>query len=358
MKKNFTQLLLSLIWVPVLLFSCQSMEQPRIIPQTGSDLVSPPSSLSLNKTDAEEKIVFNVSPADFGVSTTVTYFLQMDKPGNNFANAVDLVTATVTTLEVLVSDINTRAIARGIVPGQGGPMEFRVRAVSGRPFPALFGATASITVNTYLDAIPFRHLFLVGSATSAGWNNNGNNTPIFRDPTDPDKYAYTGFFAAGQFKLLETLGAWQPQWGTNGGNAVAVNPGGGSDPGEFQIATAGYYTFTINLQDNSFTLEPFTGNATVDYPTVGIVGDATPGGWDASTAMTKSTFDRHIWSITATLVNGEMKFRANNAWTVNWGANTALVGRATQDGPNIPVEAGSYRIWFNSLDGRYLMILQ
>lgn len=356
--KKITNLFMNLILVPVLLFSCQSMEQPRIILQNASDLVSPPSSITLNKDDAEEKLVFNVSPADFGVSTEVTYTLQMDRPANGFANAVDLATASVTTLEVLISEINAKAIAKGIVPGESGPMEFRVKAVPTRSMAPLLGSTATITVNTYLDAIPFRHLFLVGSATSAGWNNNGNNIPIFRDPADPNKYAYTGYFGAGQFKLLEVLGAWQPQWGTNGGNALAVNPGGGNDPGEFQIATAGYYTFSVNLESNTFTIEPFTGNAAVDYPTVGIVGSATPGGWDASTAMTKSTFDKHIWSITATLVNGEMKFRANNAWTVNWGANTALAGKGTQDGPNIPVEAGSYKIWFNSLDGRYLMILQ
>jgi starch-binding outer membrane protein SusE/F len=342
----------------MLFLSCQSMEQPRIIPQNGSDLVSPPGTISLNKSDEEEKLVFNVSPADFGVSTTVTYTLQMDKPGNNFANAADLATASVTTLEVLISELNAKAIVKGIVPGESGPMEFRVRAVPGRSLSPLLGATSTITVNTYLDAIPFRNLFLVGSATSAGWNNNGNNTPIFRDAVDPNKYTYTGYFAAGQFKLLEILGAWQPQWGTNGGNAIAVNPGGGSDPGEFQIATAGYYSFTVNLEANTFTLEPFTGNSTVDNATVGIIGSATLGGWDASTAMTKSTFDKHIWSITSTLVNGEMKFRANNAWTVNWGANTALAGKGTQDGPNIPVEAGSYKIWFNSLDGSYLMMLQ
>lgn len=157
--------------------------------------------------------------------------------------------------------------------------------------------------------------------------------------------------------MLGTIGEWQPQYGTNDGSTIAVNEGGGSDPDVFSIPTTGFYTFTMDLEANTFSLEPYTGSAGTDYATVGIIGDATPGGWDASTAMTKSSFDGNIWRITAALTAGEMKFRANDAWTVNWGANTPTSGKGTQEGPNIPIEeAGTYTIWFNSLDGKYILI--
>ena len=43
-----------------------------------------------------------------------------------------------------------------------------------------------------------------------------------------------------------------------------------------------------------------------------------------------------------TLSDGEMKFRANDDWTLSWGGE--LDNLTTQNGPNIAVEAGTYDI--------------
>ena len=56
------------------------------------------------------------------------------------------------------------------------------------------------------------------------------------------------------------------------------------------------------------------------------------------------------------LTDGEIKFRADDAWDVSWGSDTALSGFATLGGPNIPAMAGTYDIWFNDLDGGYILI--
>lgn len=351
-RKTWVAFLLPLIW------ACGEMEEPRIIPQTASNLVTSANSIVLTLEDEEEKIIFNVSEADFGIPTEVTYTLQVDRPGNNFANPVDLGSSTTTAIEVVVGELNSKAVSKGITAGEKGNMEFRVKATVQRSLSPLVGQVKVLEVTTYRSASAIRNLFLVGDATAAGWNNNNNNTPLFRDGANADIYHYTGFFAQGAFKVLEKLGAWQPQYGSNDGSTIAVNPGGGSDPDVISVPAAGYYTLTFNLSNNTFTFVPFTGSTTTTFATVGIIGSATSRGWDESTAMTKSTFDEHIWRVTAPLTNGEMKFRANNAWDVNWGANTKLSGLGTQGGPNIPVDAGSYAIWFNSLDGRYLLIEQ
>ncbi|MFD2201440.1 SusF/SusE family outer membrane protein [Shivajiella indica] len=352
------RLLSKITWLAFLLplvIACGEMEQPPIISQTPASLVSPPSTITLTGEDPEEVIVFSVSPADFGTEMDVTYILQMDRPGNNFANPVDLGSSTNTTIEVDAVELNGRAISKGIIGGESGPMEFRVRSVPGRTLSALVGEPVSITVATFADAEVLRNLFLVGEATARGWDNNNNNPPLFRDPENEDLYVYTGFFNAGGFKVLEVLGQWQPQYGTNDGSTIAVNPGGGSDPDVFNVPSNGYYTFTFDLSTNTFNLEPLEAE-TITFTTVGIIGSGTAEGWDASTAMTALQFDGHIWNITATLSDGEMKFRANDAWDVNWGSNTEISGIGTQDGPNIPVSAGTYNIWFNSLDGRYILI--
>ena len=111
----------------------------------------------------------------------------------------------------------------------------------------------------------------------------------------------------------------------------------------------------MDVKELKYTLEAYNASAAVNYTTVGIIGSSTAKGWDASTAMVKSTFDPHIWSLGVTSLNdGEMKFRANDAWDVSWGGKTAFSGGGTGD--NIPVAKSKYVIYFNDLDGSYLMI--
>lgn len=49
-----------------------------------------------------------------------------------------------------------------------------------------------------------------------------------------------------------------------------------------------------------------------------VVGNATAGGWDVDTEMTYNKAD-NTWTVTTDLTAGEMKFRANKAWAVNYG---------------------------------------
>ena len=98
---------------------------------------------------------------------------------------------------------------------------------------------------------------------------------------------------------------------------------------------------------------------TTNYTTVGIIGTATSPtgaatGWDNSTAMTRTATGGHDWTITMQLSANEAKFRADNAWTVNWGAATFPAGTGALNGANIPVSpAGRYTIRFNDVTGVY-----
>src|ERR1041384_2861221 len=80
--------------------------------------------------------------------------------------------------------------------------------------------------------------------------------------------------------------------------------------------------------------------------TIGLIGTATTGGWDTSTAM---TFDQanNVWKITTDLAQGALKFRANNGWGINYGVAdiNALEGNMIFDAPSINIaEAGNYTI--------------
>lgn len=87
---------------------------------------------------------------------------------------------------------------------------------------------------------------------------------------------------------------------------------------------------------------------------VGIIGAATPGGWDSDTEMTQDPDNPNLWTLFVTLTSDEMKFRANNAWTINWGSLDFPAGIGEQDGSNIRVREGEYTISFNSETGVYL----
>ena len=72
-----------------------------------------------------------------------------------------------------------------------------------------------------------------------------------------------------------------------------------------------------------------------------IIGDATPGAWDSDTPMTYNAA-AGCWEVTTDLAAGQLKFRANNGWDINWGGTTAELRNG---GENLVIEtAGNYTI--------------
>lgn len=82
-------------------------------------------------------------------------------------------------------------------------------------------------------------------------------------------------------------------------------------------------------------------------PSWGLLGDATPKGWEDSQPdiVLKETKPRAgLWVLpNITLLKGSIKFRLNNQWSINYGDNGAD-GTLDRNGANITVEAGTYTI--------------
>ena len=142
-----------------------------------------------------------------------------------------------------------------------------------------------------------------------------------------DGVNFTGYMYLNQngFKF-----STQPNWdGTNYGADFDTAP----DAGNIVITEeAGFYQVDVDLSKKTYTLTPFT---------IGIIGNATPKGWDGDTNMTYNPEER-CWELkNVELTDGEMKFRHTNDWNLNWGGPLdALV----HDGDNIAVAAGTYDI--------------
>ena len=141
-----------------------------------------------------------------------------------------------------------------------------------------------------------------------------------------DGVHFTGYMYLNQngFKFCT-----QPNWdGTNYGGAFF----GESEDNIMMTQEAGFYQVDVDLSAKTYTLTPFT---------IGIIGSATPKGWDGDTDMTYNPEER-CWELkNVELTDGEMKFRHTNDWNLNWGGPLdALV----HDGDNIAVAAGTYDI--------------
>ena len=142
-----------------------------------------------------------------------------------------------------------------------------------------------------------------------------------------DGVHYTGYMYLNQngFKFCT-----QKNWdGTNYGGAFF----GESEDNIMMTQEAGFYQVDVDLSAKTYTLTPFT---------IGIIGNATPTGWDSDTNMTYNPEER-CWELkNVTLSDGEMKFRHKNDWSLSWGGE--LDNLTTQNGPNIAVAVGTYDI--------------
>jgi len=88
---------------------------------------------------------------------------------------------------------------------------------------------------------------------------------------------------------------------------------------------------------------------------VGIIGDAV-GGWDADKNLTVSATEADVFVLTTAINSGEVKFRANDDWAVNWGGNGFPEGTGVQEGPNIKVSPGTYDISLDVSSGKYKFV--
>ena len=126
--------------------------------------------------------------------------------------------------------------------------------------------------------------------------------------------------------------SWDYNYGADAGSNE-LKAGGGN------IATAAEDDYAITL-DLSHPLE-YTYRADI----WGVIGDATPGGWDNDTNMTWDPVNG-VFSVTLNLTANSFKFRANDSWTYSLGGS--LDELTSDNGANIAVpQAGTYKITLN-----------
>jgi len=131
---------------------------------------------------------------------------------------------------------------------------------------------------------------------------------------------------------------WNEDFGDTGADGT-LDAGGDNI-----VVTAGHYTITLDFNNNMYTLE-----AAELY---GVVGSGY-NDWGATPDFTFTEVNPGIWiAEIVPLIDGEIKFRVNDAWDVDFG-DTGADGTLDAGGDNIAVTAGNYRIYLDLNDGTY-----
>ena len=252
---------------------------------------------------------FTWESPDFGVQSNVTYDLEYSVDGL-FENPILVGSTSENQISITIQQLWDLAQENlELTPNtdaDNGELFFRIKADLGAQqaenSPSSISPVQVLFVRLIESGgeVPIVDLFLVGNATAADWDNNNNNPPLVRDPENPNAYSFTGKFLGNpnEFKLLETRGQWQPQWGLD--NDIFISSDElGFDPGSFVVSGGeGYYTLNVNTDDGTWSFETFDESDSPSYTTVGIIGSATTGddsGWNQDMDLTQSTFDSHLW---------------------------------------------------------------
>ncbi|PIE49654.1 MAG: hypothetical protein CSA39_01490 [Flavobacteriales bacterium] len=198
------------------------------------------------------------------------------------------------------------------------------------------GANIAVTAGTYkivinLDALTYNiepySWGITGDATTNGWD--GPDMPLEYDPYT-DQWRAIVKLSDGEIKIRQN-NSWDINYGDDGADGTLEANGANI------AVTAGFYHITVNFNNSAYTIEP------IDV--WGIVGSATPNGWDGPDTKFKLDYSQdRVWYINnITLTDGEIKFRQNDAWDVNYG-DTGNDKTLELNGDNIPVTAGTYKI--------------
>jgi len=212
-----------------------------------------------------------------------------------------------------------------------------------------FDAASGSYSFTPVTTTNYTSVSLIGAQTS--WGND--IADLTQDAGNNQIWTGTVNLDAGELKFRANHN-WDVNWGTNG-TASSLSGYGVNNAGNMQITEAGTYFVYINVATGDYFFGK-TNRATA-YDDIGIVGNATAGGWSDDTNLVRNPSNPYKWSGTFTLTSGEAKFRANNGWDINWGATNFPSGVGTSGGPNIPIaEGGSYFVTFNSATGEYTFV--
>jgi hypothetical protein len=301
-----------------------------------ANLVTEKTSVTLALANAAQlSNTFSWSTAFTGYADAVTYTLQYDSAGKNFANVKDIaVGAAILTKGLTQGEMNNTALTSGVAGGSTGKIDYRIKAVTALGAVA-YSNTVSVTIQSYL---PVRRMYLPGSYQFATGNGNDWDPPtapeLIRDLRTPVfnnmYYIYIYLPAGAQFKA--TVGrSWDVNYGGTGGNLA-------QNGANFSVTNAGYYRISVDINTMKYDIR--AGR-------MGFVGDATGAGWNPPGVFPNYAMGAagtNLFVGITNFVNNGWKLIDNDAW--NNGSNavdeTRSYGSNGGDGSTMEVNGSNF----------------
>ncbi len=313
-----------------------------LTPQNGSAYV-------LKAEDEKKELTTLVwNHADYSIQTQVNYEIEVAKSGTNFAKKIAAGTSSNRFVKWTVGDLNNAITLLEIPPFVASDVDVRIKSWLGSNKDMVaYSNIIKLNVTSFSKdllklAVPGQH---------QGWKPEAADVPLLASssPQTKDHEGYVNL--NGGFKLIAPKDG-KFSW-SNGDSFIFGDDGTNSNilknPGS-DLTGNGYCRIKANTN--------LTGTGALSYsvlPVVwGVIGAATPTGWDSDTNMTYNDANK-TWEITLSLKAGEFKFRANDDWGINLGGfDAGKIGEKfagndmSYDGINLAVsEAGMYKIVLN-----------
>lgn len=209
----------------------------------------------------------------------------------------------------------------------GGWSGVRVTKALVEKFPAVAGDGGGGVIVAPNDGETRDVIYVPGAYN--GWNPADAEATIASPDGTRNFEGYIYFAEAdAQFKITDGP-SWAMNYGDTDMDGVLELNGG-----NLTVSEPGFYKLNVSLNDFRYTLVKTNW---------GVIGSATPGGWDDDTDMTYDE-DEKALVVDLFLTAGEIKFRADDAWDLNYG-DTGADAILIEGGDNIQIPAnGNYRV--------------
>ncbi|WP_299114479.1 SusE domain-containing protein [uncultured Winogradskyella sp.] len=286
--------------------------------------------------------------ANYSVPTAVSYTVQLALSNTDFAAPIDAGSTTENFLVWTNEQLNSVAVNNlMLTPFTAANIDLRVQSTIGDGAEPRNSNVVTLSVTPYTTDLP--RLAVPGN--HQGWNPSEAEVD-FVPYIAASAFGETDFegyvFLDGGFKFVEANDVGVFEWGNKDWGDDGTFSGSLISDGETDLsASAGYYYVRANTDPNNDGTEP--GTYTIEATSWAITGSATPLGWPDNGIqdqdMTYNATTRK-WEITINLdVSGEYKFRANDAWGLNFGTDDNDDGSLDYGGGNFTVpESGMYLV--------------
>lgn len=318
----------------LILFSCTRSGEEAVFNNTNSPTLSADkSSVVLMKENNDQKaITFSWQKPIYNPNLVAKNQLQIAVKGTNFASPkVIEIDPAKTSLTYSVLEFNQFLLSMGI-PFSATQLEARIVSSfpSAKEIAPIYSSTLNLTVTPYAL---ISYLYAVGAFQ--GWDIN--NAQALVSATSNGVYiGYLNFKEANsEFLVVPVKGSYDNKFGSNDNYHLIKGDGN-----NLKAVKSGSQKITLDVNALTFKLEDYSW---------GVIGSASPLGWDNSTALVYNEATQK-WEITVPLVVGEIKFRFNNKWDLNYG-DDGNNGSLEAGGANIPISAaGTYKLSFDEVN--------